>query len=189
MYLTYSALQGGVFEMVQLWVNLPAANKMDPPKYQPILSSEIPVVPLPDGAGKVNVIAGDFQGTAGRASTHTPVNMWDVTLKAGRSLLATIPEGHNTIVFVRSGSVTTAGIGKDGQPSAASIVQGQISIFSQDGHSISLEAGPEDAQVVVLSGEPINEPIAARGPFVMNTQDELYQAMDDFSKGKMGKHF
>jgi redox-sensitive bicupin YhaK (pirin superfamily) len=184
------AKTGGHFEMVQLWVNLPAKYKMTPPKYQPILSADIPVVALPGGAGSVRVVSGDFEGTAGAASTHTPVNMWVIELKAGQSMEASIPEGHNTIVFVRSGAVTTVGRASEQGSGSARIVQGQISIFSQEGSKCSLQAAADgDAQIVVLSGEPINEPVAARGPFVMNTQAELGQAMDDYQRGRFGKHF
>lgn len=187
---TEFAKKGGPFEMVQLWVNLPAKHKMSPPKYQPILSNEIPSVELPDGAGRVNVIAGNFEGTLGRASTFTPINMWTVDLKAGCKMDAHIPEGHNTIVFVRSGAVTTTGRDNESGENSASIVQGQISLFSRDGSRCSLEASSEgDAQIVILSGEPIDEPIAARGPFVMNTEEEIYQAMEDYQRGKFGKHF
>ena len=181
------AKKGGTFEMVQLWVNLPAVHKMSKPKYQPILSADIPSIELPDSSGSIKVIAGDYEGVSGAASTFTPINMWTVDLKAGKSFEANIPDGHNTIVFVRSGSVITGG-NTDSSP--VSIVQGQISILSQEGSKCKVEATPEsDAEIVILSGEPIDEPIAARGPFVMNTQEELYQAMDDYSKGRFGKHF
>mmetsp|Transcript_18501 Transcript_18501/g.46458 ORF Transcript_18501/g.46458 Transcript_18501/m.46458 type:complete len:247 (-) Transcript_18501:148-888(-) len=185
---TNFAKEGGVFEMVQLWVNLPAEHKMSPPSYQPILASSIPSVALPSSAGSVSVIAGAFAGVAGPARTFTPINMWTVTLKAGRAMTAPIPAGHTTVVFVRSGAVTTAGDG--GGEGKARIVQGQISVFSREGESCELEAGEEgDAEVVVLSGMPIEEEIAARGPFVMNTKAELREAMEDYSSGRMGKHF
>lgn len=134
------AKEGGVLEMVQLWVNLPAQYKMSPPRYQPILRSEIPVVSLPEGAGTVSVIAGEFNGVAGRASTFTPINMWDVRLKAGRTIEMSVPEGHNTIVLVRSGSVLVASDETHGNSTKSlKIGQAQIALFSLEGTGCTLK--------------------------------------------------
>jgi len=176
---------GGEFEMCQLWVNLPREHKMTPPNYQGILNEDIPEVPLsphdPDMAhGKVRVIAGDFRGTHGPARTFTPVDMWDVRLAtSGHTVEFEMPVGHNTLIFVRKGSVRV-GTGSIVPP------QGMVRL-ELAGTVVQLTACEANSQLVVLSGEPIDEPIAARGPFVMNTREELAQALDDFQSGMLGK--
>ncbi|CAE7683428.1 unnamed protein product [Symbiodinium microadriaticum] len=182
---TEFAKNGGVFEMVQLWVNLPARHKMDPPKYQPILSRDIPVVDLDESGSKAKIIAGDFNGVGGTASTHTPINMWDISLKAHNRVTLPVPSGHNTILLLRSGSVLL----KDDDGSSTNLRAPQVALLSIDGESCLLEAASEDADILVLSGTPIDEPIAARGPFVMNTQKELQKAMADYHSGQLGQHF
>jgi redox-sensitive bicupin YhaK (pirin superfamily) len=157
---------------------------MTPPKYQPITNAEIPVVELPDAAGDVRVIAGQFGDTAGRASTHTPINMWDVRLSAGKVATLTLPQGHNTILFVRRGTVRV------GEQETAELGLAQAALLTVDGSTVRIEnTGAEEALLIVLGGEPLNEPIAARGPFVMNTQAELAQAMRDYQEGRLGAHF
>ena len=129
------AKSGGVFEMVQLWVNLPAKHKMDPPKYQPILSGDIPVVDLGTDGSTAKIIAGDFNGTSGAATTHTPINMWDVLLKENGRVSLPVPEGHNTIILVRSGAVTVEG----GDGSSARLDAPQVALLSVEGSGCIIE--------------------------------------------------
>ncbi len=168
---------GGVFEMVQLWVNLPKADKMSKPRYQAITKEQIPVIPLA-GGGHVRVIAGELEGRKGPALTFTPVNLLDVILKSGERYELALPEGHNAGLVLRQGHVTVNG---------TEVLQGeaQIATLSQEGGSVTLEA-KVDTSLLVLSGEPIDEPVASYGPFVMNTKAELMQAVDDYRAGKMG---
>jgi len=169
--------KGGDFEMIQLWVNLPKAHKMTPPKYQELTAANMPKVILPDAKGQVNVIAGDFNGTKGAATTFTPVNLFDMKLKAGAEIDFTTPLTHNTTLLVIEGEITVNGE-KAGQH--------DFVLFRDNAEGISIKAN-EDAVILVLSGEPIDEPIAQYGPFVMNTQQELMEAIDDFNSGKFGK--
>lgn len=168
---------GGTMEMVQLWVNLPAKDKMSAPGYQGLLDAEIPPVELADGAGRLRVIAGEYAGARGPARTFTPINIWDVRLKAGAKTTFTLPEGHTLAVLVQSGAVKLNGgdVARDAQ----------FAIFEREGGAIELGA-QSDAKVLVLSGEPIDEPVAHYGPFVMNTEAEIRQAITDFNSGKFG---
>lgn len=168
--------RGGTLEMVQLWVNLPAKDKMTTPKYQPILSPEIPVVQLADNAGSVRVIAGDFSGTQGAASTFSPVNLWQMQLKAGKRVELPVPGGHNAMLFVMRGKISLAN---------SSVAAGDLAIMENAGANIALQAD-EDSSVLLMGGEPIAEPIAASGPFVMNTEQEIRIAMADYHSGRMG---
>lgn len=179
------AKTGGTFEMAQLWVNLPAKHKMTPPRYQPLLNSEVPRVPLPGGKGEVKLYAGEYNGTTGSASTFTPINLWDVSLlpteegEAGVEIA--IPADHNTLLFVRQGRV---------QVQDEEMVSAQVAHFNMDGDFISVKnLGSTPADLLIMSGVPLNEPIANRGPFVMNTQQEIMQANMDFQSGKMGGRF
>jgi len=182
---TSFAKSGGTLEMCQLWVNLPKQDKMTPPSYQAILNSEIAEVPLsvddPDMAhGKVRIIAGNCCGTRGPARTFTPIDMWDVRLTTeGHGVEFELPAGHNTLIFVRKGSVR---VGEDGVVSPQGMVQLELA-----GTQVRLSALVPDTQLLLLSGEPIEEPIAARGPFVMNTQAEIAQAAQDYRSGMLGK--
>ena len=168
--------KGGPFEMVQLWVNLPAKDKSTPAHYQAITADQIGKVMLPNDTGHVNVIAGKFQATHGAASTYSPVNLFDIKLEKDGETTFDVSPGHNTALLVINGDIE---------------VNGQIAkehsfvLFNNDGENITIKA-TEKAVILVLSGEPINEPIASYGPFVMNTQDEIYQAMEDFQAGKFG---
>lgn len=174
------ARTGGIIEMMQLWVNLPAKDKTAPPGYQTLLSSQIPTVPLPDGSGTARVIAGELDGTHGPARTFTPINVWDVRLNAGHTAVLPAPEGHTTILAVMHGAVRLNG--------NETATEGMRAIFDTDDTAITLQADPEsDATVLVLTGQPILEPVAAYGPFVMNTDIEIRQAMYDYRTGKMGK--
>ena len=168
---------GGVFEMVQLWVNLPKAQKMSKPRYQGITKDQIPVIELPSG-GQARVIAGELLGRLGPAKTFTPVGLFDVILKAGERFELPLPEGHNAAVVLRKGDVVL---------NSADELRGEalIAPLTEEGDSVTLEA-KADTQLLILSGEPIDEPVASYGPFVMNTQEELKQAVADYRAGRMG---
>ncbi len=172
------ARQGGTFEMVQLWVNLPKAVKMSKPRYQAITKEQIPVVEFGTG-GHARVIAGEFNGVKGPALTFTPVNLFDVVLRAGEKVEIPLPEGHNVSIVLRKGDVSIDG--------AHSLMgEARIATLSPSGSGVVVEA-KEDSTLLVLSGEPIDEPVASYGPFVMNTREELVQAMEDYKAGKMGQ--
>lgn len=171
--------QGGELEMVQLWVNLPAKDKMGPAGYQGILAADIPSVDLPDGAGTLRVIAGSYAGHAGPAHTHTPMDVWDVRLAAGKSARFPLAAGRNSMLVVLRGTLLVNG---------ASVARdAQLALFSRDGEDITVEAN-NDAVFLVLSGEPIDEPVVGYGPFVMNTQAEIVQAFQDFQSGRYSQH-
>lgn len=170
------AKNGGPFEMVQLWVNLPAKDKNTAPGYQSITADSIPEVPL-DGNSIARVIAGDFNGTKGAATTFTEVNVFDIKLKAGSNVDFTIPVEHNTAVLVIEGAVNINEV-----PATVHT----FTMLANDGTDISISA-QEDSVLLVLSGLPINEPIASYGPFVMNTQEEIIAAIQDFNNGKFGQ--
>lgn len=166
---------GGPFRMVQLWVNLPAKHKMTPAKYQAIGNAQIPVVPFT--GGKARVIAGAFHGVKGPATTFTPINMWDVRLDAGAEVTLDLPEGHTTMIAVLTGRVTV-----DGQDAR----EAEIVRFSAQGAGAKLRADG-DAMLLVLTGEPINEPVVGHGPFVMTSEAEIRQAISDFNSGRFGR--
>jgi redox-sensitive bicupin YhaK (pirin superfamily) len=168
---------GGPFRMVQLWVNLPARDKMSPPQYQAITSDQIPSVGFADGRGRARVIAGDFDGTRGPATTFTPVNLWDVRLDAGAAAELPLPDGHNAMIAVLAGQVTI-----DGQ----AVGEAEIARLSSDGEGVRVQADG-DSILLVMSGEPIDEPVVGYGPFVMNTEDEIRQAIDDFNSGRFSR--
>ncbi len=171
------ARRGGVFEVVQLWVNLPAKHKMSPPRYQAILASQIPTVTLPDGRGTVRVIAGEFGGVAGPARTFTPVEVWDLHLSGDGRIDLDVPEGHTAALVVLQGSARIGG----SEPIGA----GEVGLFDRAGHGICVDCA-KDTKALLLGGEPIDEPIVGYGPFVMNTQQEIRQAMLDYQSGRMG---
>ena len=171
------ARTGGNFEMVQLWVNLPAKDKGAEPGYQNLLAADIPTVALPGGAGSLRVIAGRFGAASGPARTFTPINIWDVRLAAGKTAALDVPEGHTLSVLVLSGTIAI-----DGRDSAGAA---QTVILGREGGGLTITAGT-DAKLLVLTGEPIDESVVAHGPFVMNTADEIRQAMRDFQAGRFG---
>jgi redox-sensitive bicupin YhaK (pirin superfamily) len=171
------ARSGGELEMVQLWVNLPARDKMTTPGYQAIVDGDIPVAALPDGAGSVRVIAGEFDGQAGPARTHTPMHVWDLRLAAGGNSMLKLPEGWTTALVVLHGTVQVNG--------EAIARESQMVVLDRAGSEVSIEAN-NDAVVLLLSGEPIDEPIVGYGPFVMNSQQEIVQAITDFNSGRFG---
>jgi redox-sensitive bicupin YhaK (pirin superfamily) len=163
--------------MMQLWVNLPAAHKMDDPGYQGLTAGEMGKVTLP-GGGTVTVVAGSLHGVQGPARTCTPINLWDVRLGPGESAGLAVPRRHNVMVFVLDGVVRTAG----------HVVEPQrLAVFEHDGDALHLAADVDGARFVVLGGEPINEPVASYGPFVMNSREELVQAIEDFNAGTFGR--
>ncbi len=170
--------EGGPFEMVQLWVNLPARDKMTPPGYQAIVDTDIPAVALPDGAGRVRVIAGAFAGEAGPARTFSPLQVLDVELAAGKSADFDIPDGWNTLVVVRSGTVEVNG--------EAVLRDAQVATLSTEGSGLRIEANG-DARLLVLAGEPLDEPVVGYGPFVMNSQAQIAEAIRDFNSGRFGQ--
>jgi len=174
--------RGGTLEMVQLWVNLPAEHKMTPPGYQTLLDADIPVAGLPDGAGKVRVIAGEFSGEfsghCGPARTHTPMHVWDLRLNRNGATRLDLPDGWNTMLVVLHGTVQVNG--------AEIAREGQLVMLERAGEGVFVEAS-NDATVLVLSGQPIDEPLVGHGPFVMNTAEEIHQAMRDFSTGRFGR--
>ena len=171
------ARRGGPFEMVQLWVNLPAKDKMTQPAYQGITNAQIPRVALPDGAGTLRVIAGEHDGANGPARTFTPMNVWDMELNAGHDVNLELAEGHTTALFVLNGEIR---IGERRVGAA------ELAVMERAGTELAFHVD-EDATVLLLSGEPIEEPIAARGPFVMNTQEEITQAIHDYQAGRFGR--
>ncbi|XXF78256.1 pirin family protein [Myxococcaceae bacterium GXIMD 01537] len=171
------ARRGGPFHMMQLWVNLPSAHKMSPPRYQGLTAGEMGQVTLPDGAGLVRVVAGEYLGVKGPAKTFTPVNLFDVRLRAGGEATFSFPAEHNTALVVMKGAVTVNG----GRRAA----ENELVVFDNKGERFDLKA-ESDTHAVLLNGEPIREPIAQYGPFVMNTENELAQAMLDFNRGLFG---
>lgn len=171
------AKAGGPFRMVQLWVNLPARDKMTAPGYQGILSAETPTVTLNDGAGTARIIAGELDGAKGPARTFTPMNVWDVRLNRDAETVLDLPEGHTSLLVVLSGRITI-----DGGESASAA---EVLMLSRDGAGVRVHADA-DTVLLVLTGEPIDEPIVGYGPFVMNTEAEIRQAITDFNSGGFG---
>lgn len=169
--------KGGTLEMVQLWVNIPAREKMSAPRYQDLLDAGIPRVPLPGGGGTVRVVAGDLLGAEGPARTFTPINVWDVRLSGTREAELSLPEGHTALVVVQDGAAGIAG----SPTRAVELVE-----LDRSGTRVPLTADAP-ARLLVLSGEPIADPVAGHGPFVMTTQEEISQAVQDFHQGRMGR--
>lgn len=171
------AQHGGAFEMVQLWVNLPAKDKMTTPGYQAIRNEAIPQVTLPEGAGSLRVIAGDYAEENGPAQTFSPLNVWDIRLNQGKSTEFSLPDGWNTALIVLRGTVQING---DAVARDAEMV-----LLSSAGSKVIVEAN-NDAVLLLLSGEPIEEPIIGYGPFVMNTEEQIAEAIADFNNGRFG---
>ena len=170
--------QGGLFSMVQLWVNLPANDKMTQPKYQAISTQNIPVVAFDNGAGQARIIAGDFNGTKGAASTFTPINMWDITLNPDSQSSFDLPDSHNLILLVLEGEIVING--------ETTVHPTELANFAPGGSQINVASHNTTSKFLLLSGEPINEPVVGYGPFVMNTQEEIVQAFQDVRQGKFG---
>ena len=197
--------RGGPFSMVQLWVNLPSAHKLTDPKYQTLKRAELPIVDLMDNEdrhaiGKAAIIAGEWQDTMGAASTFTPINLWDIALHSAGSTTLQVPNSHNVMILVQEGALlindTTVSAGSLIQfaaPTDTDSVNEQAATQISD--SIKLthpklsddEQAPSTVKLLLLSGEPIGEPVAGYGPFVMNTQEELRQTFRDYQTGNFGK--
>ncbi|MFV0219026.1 pirin family protein [Empedobacter sp.] len=167
--------QGGIFQMVQLWVNLPAKDKMSAPKYQAIEHKDIPTVEVENGF--IEVIAGEYNQTKGAASTFSPVNMLNAKLNEGGKANFNFPENYNTVLLVIDGEVKVN--------NQEIVPTDHLLLFTNEGEDFSIEA-TENSIVLILSGEPLNEPIASYGPFVMNTQEQIREAFEDFNNGKFG---
>jgi len=172
------ARNGGPFEMIQLWVNLPAVHKMTNPGYQGINSAQIPEVALAENAGKVRVIAGEYAGHAGPAHTFSPMNVWDVRLNAGSTTTFTLPEGHTIAVFVLHGAVGLGG--------TYTVRPSELAVLQRTGTELVLEA-QQDSVLLLLNGQPLDEPVVGHGPFVMNSVEEINQAFDDYNQGRFVK--
>jgi Pirin-related protein len=170
--------EGGPFEMVQLWVNLPAKDKMSAPGYQAITDATIPQVQLPDDAGTARIIAGNLEGFEGPANTFSPMNVWDLRIGAGKTVDLPQEEGWTAMLVVLEGTVQVNG--------DALLRPAQMVTLSAEGNNIRIEAN-SDAKVLLLAGEPIDEPVVGYGPFVMNTQAEIAEAIRDFNGGKFGQ--
>lgn len=175
---TEYAKRGGPFEMAQLWVNLPKKDKMAKPGYQAITDAQIPAVDLPEGAGKVRVIAGSYAGKKGAARTFTPMNVWDVRLNAGKAVDLSQEEGWTVQVVVLAGTIQING--------ETILREAQMATLSTEGRGVTIEANNE-VKLLLLAGEPIDEPVVGYGPFVMNTREEIVQAVNDFNSGKFGR--
>ncbi|MDN8597821.1 pirin family protein [Citrobacter sp. S2-9] len=170
--------RGGELEMVQLWVNLPAKDKMAAAGYQSISSELIPTVALPGEAGTARIIAGDFLGTKGPAHTFSPLNVWDMRLQRGCDITLSQPAGWSTALIVLKGSITVNG--------TTPVNEAQMAVLSQQEEAFHLDAS-SDATILLLAGEPLNEPIVGYGPFVMNTKQEIAEAVRDFNSGRFGQ--
>ncbi len=171
------AKKGGTLHAIQLWVNLPRASKMSAPGYQAILNATIPAIDLDGGAGRLRVIAGSFLGRKGPARTVTTIQLYDLQLKVGKRASLTLPEGDNTSIFVLQGRASVNGSREAGEA--------ELIVCERNGSQVTIDA-QADSRILVMSGAPIDEPIARHGPFVMNTKAELIQAVQDYQVGKMG---
>ena len=169
--------KGGTLEMVQLWVNLPAHDKNAAPRYQTLLDRDIPAIDLPDDAGRLRVIAGEYEGHRGPARTFSPINVWDLQLRQAGATTLDVPDGHTLGLVVLRGTILV----NDEEIAR----EAQFVMLDRTGGAVSIEAN-SDASILVLSGEPIGEPVVMHGPFVMNTADEIRKAMADFQTGRFG---
>lgn len=172
------AQHGGMFEMVQLWVNLPAKFKTTPPGYQTLLNRDIPIVRLANESGAVRVIAGDFRDVKGPARTFTPINLWDIRLQPEHATELQVPNGYTTILVNLRGKILLNETEK--------IDAAEMALFDRHGEKIKI-AAHEDTTMLLLNGAPIDEPLVSYGPFVMNTQEEIRQAILDYQSGRMGR--
>jgi redox-sensitive bicupin YhaK (pirin superfamily) len=168
---------GGTLEMVQLWVNLPAKDKMTQPRYQGILNSQIPQVELPNGAGTVRVIAGECLGSLGPAKTFTPINVWDLQLSSSGETELTVPDGHTAMLVVQSGELLI---------NSTPVKTAELALLDRQGSRIHLHA-QSASRALLLTGETLNEPVVGQGPFVMNTREQILEAFQDYRAGRMGR--
>ena len=172
------AKSGGTLDMVQLWVNLPAKDKMTTPRYQTLLRQDIPVVDLPEGAGSLRVIAGEYGGHTGPAHTFSPMDVWDLRLQQGCSTSLAFKAERTAALVVLRGTVLVNG--------SEIVREAQLVMLDRDAGEVVLEAN-SDAALLVLSGEPLNEPIVGYGPFVMNSEAQIAEAFEDFNSGRFGR--
>ncbi|MGB4072732.1 pirin family protein [Pseudomonas sp.] len=172
------ARSGGTLEMVQLWVNLPSRDKLAAPGYQTLLASDIPTLPLPDQAGQLRLIAGEYAGHKGPAQTFTPMDVWDMRLAADKPFALRLHEGRSTALVVLHGTLRVNG--------SESVGEGQLALLERSGDEVLLEANG-DALLLLLSGEPVDEPVVGYGPFVMNSEAEIQQAIRDLQAGEFGR--
>ena len=170
--------RGGEFEMAQLWVNLPAKDKKTPARYQHLAKDNITVVPLADDAGHARIIAGRFGNTDGAAETFTELNVWDIVLNSGAGADLDVPAGHNLMLVVLRGEVRING--------SQSVQASQMATFERESGNVKVEAVGGEAKILLLSGVPIDEPVVGYGPFVMNTEAEIAEVMNEFRSGKFG---
>lgn len=170
------ARTGGLFEMAQLWVNLPAKDKLAPPRYQGIRASQIPSVEFAGGRGTLRVIAGEYEGEKGPAQTFSPIHVWDLRLASGAAHLP-LPEGFTTALVVLRGTLRPKG--------SDPVRESEVALFDRAGNCIEIDES-ENATALLLCGEPLDEPIVGQGPFVMNTREEIRQAIVDYQSGRMG---
>ena len=171
------AKRGGTLQAIQLWVNLPKSSKMSAPGYQTIVNEQIPVVQLDRGAGSLRVIAGSVGGAKGPAKTFTPIELYDLRLRAGHSMPLQIPNGYNVGLLILSGQASVEGSHR--------LTEAELAVFTSTEEPVTIIA-EEDATILVMAGEAIDEQVARYGPFVMNTKAELVQAVNDYQAGKMG---
>lgn len=170
------AKEGGTLEMVQLWVNLPSKDKGSPPKYQDLRDDQFPRVDLPNNAGTVRVIAGEFMGETGPASTCTPISVWDLQVLEQAKTELRVSAGQTFVLVVQGGTVSV----NNQLVKSAELVQ-----FEREGSQVMLES-ESASRILVLAGEPLGEPVVGQGPFVMNTHDEIREAVRDYQAGRMG---
>ncbi|MEO8584323.1 MAG: pirin-like C-terminal cupin domain-containing protein, partial [Flavitalea sp.] len=168
---------GGRQHFMQLWVNLPAKYKMTSPKYQNITSAQIPNVRIDNNGSYARIIAGQFRDTTGPAETFSPVDLYDVVLVNKAIFSFNLPPDNNTMLLVNNGKINV-----NGQDAST----GDFVVFENEGERIEINAS-EETNITVMSGQPLNEPIATYGPFVMNTKQEVVQAIEDFKSGKFGQ--
>jgi redox-sensitive bicupin YhaK (pirin superfamily) len=171
------AKRGGTLQAIQLWVNLPKSSKMSAPGYQTIVNDQIPIVQLDGGAGSLRVIAGSVGGTKGPARTFTPIELYDLRLRAGHSMPLQIPNGYNVGLLILSGQASVEGSHR--------LTEAELAVLTSTGEPVTIIA-EEDSTILVMAGEAIDEPVARYGPFVMNTKAELVQSVNDYQAGKMG---
>lgn len=167
---------GGAFEMLQLWINLPKKHKMTPAKYQNILHEDKPKIDLPNNKGHVYVVAGEYAGVKGIARVFSPVHMYDMHLNPGAKITFNLPPNYNSGILVIDGSITVNGV---------DVPENHYAQLKNESGEISIHVSKK-SKLLVLSGEPLNEPFVSYGPFVMNTEEEIKQAIEDYNQGKFG---
>ena len=169
--------EGGVLELIQLWVNLPAKDKLSKPKYQGITAAQIPQFVLPKNAGVARVIAGEFCGVRGSATTFTVMNIWDLQLTDRATFDLPLPSGHTALAVVQSGNVHIAD---------APMSSGELALFDRLGGNVSVQSSAQ-SRILILTGQPVIEPVVGHGPFVMNTREQIRESIDDYQSGRMGR--